>query len=130
METNVYGNALYFMVKTRARHKATETALNNGWRLAAVGGWRLAAVGGWQRLAVGGWRLAATGGELLAVGGPWGPSLTKKKLGFLRVLPLLLLLGRPPIRQGGRHPFPVLLLGITELSRGEERGGGSGSGSP
>ena len=46
------GDALCFMVKTWARHKTTETVLNNGWRL-AVGGWRLA-VGGW-RLTVGGW---------------------------------------------------------------------------
>ena len=34
------------------RHKTTETVLNNGWRLVAVGGWRLA---------VGGWRLAVDG---------------------------------------------------------------------
>ena len=51
-ETNVHRDALCFMAKTWARHKTTETVLNNGWRL-AVGGWRLVAVGGW-RLAVGG----------------------------------------------------------------------------
>ena len=69
-ERDVRGDTtLCFMGKTWARHKTTETVLNNGWRLAAVGGWWLA-VGGW-RLAVGGWRLA--------VGGPWGLSLTKKK---------------------------------------------------
>ena len=31
-------NALCFMIKTWARHKTTETALNTVWRLAAVGG--------------------------------------------------------------------------------------------
>ena len=56
-ETNVHGDALCCVVKTRARHKATETVLNNGWRLAAVGRWRLVAVGGWRLVAVGGgWR--------------------------------------------------------------------------
>ena len=45
-ETNVDADALCFMVKTWARHKTTETRLNNGWRL-AVGGWRLAADGPW-----------------------------------------------------------------------------------
>ena len=41
--TNVHGDALYFMVKTWAKHKTREAALNNGWRLAAVavGDWRL-----------------------------------------------------------------------------------------
>ena len=46
-ETNVHGDALRFMGKTWARHKTTETVLNNGWRLAAVGGgWRLVVPGG------------------------------------------------------------------------------------
>ena len=45
-ETNVHKGALCFVVKTWARHKITETALNNGWRLVAVGGWWLVAVGG------------------------------------------------------------------------------------
>ena len=44
-ETNVHGDALCVMVKTRARHKTTEAVLNSGWRLAAVGGGRWA-VGG------------------------------------------------------------------------------------
>ena len=44
-ETNVHGDALCYMAKTRARHKTTETGLNNGWRL-AVGSWRLAVLGG------------------------------------------------------------------------------------
>ena len=49
------------MVKTWARHKNTETVLNNGWQLAAVGGWRLAdwrlvAVCSCRFVAVGGWR--------------------------------------------------------------------------
>ena len=50
-ETNVHGDALCLMVETWAwaRHKTTETTLNNGWRL-AVGGWRLVAVGGWWSL--------------------------------------------------------------------------------
>ena len=52
-EPNVHGDALCFIVKTWARHKTSETALNTGCRLAVGGGWRLA-VGGWQ-LAVGGW---------------------------------------------------------------------------
>ena len=52
-ETNVHGDALCFIVKTWARHKTTETGVNNGRRLAALGGWRLAVGGGWQ-LAVGG----------------------------------------------------------------------------
>ena len=43
-DRNLHGDALCFMVKTWARHKATETGLNNGWRLTAVGGWRLVAV--------------------------------------------------------------------------------------
>ena len=47
-EMNVHVDALSFMVKTRARHKTTETALNNGWRLGAVGGWWRLAVGGWR----------------------------------------------------------------------------------
>ena len=46
-ETNVHGDALCFIVKTWARHKTTETVLNNGWRLAAVGG-------GWRALVFGG----------------------------------------------------------------------------
>ena len=49
-ETNVHGDALRFMGKTWARHKTTETVLNNGWPLAAVGGWRRLAVGGWWSL--------------------------------------------------------------------------------
>ena len=66
-ERNVHGDALCFMVPKR--NKTTQTALNNVWRLAAVGGWRLVAVGGGCRL---------------AGGGPWGLSLgavlnTKKK---------------------------------------------------
>ena len=36
---NVHVDALRFMAKTWARHKTTETVLNNGSRLAAVGGW-------------------------------------------------------------------------------------------
>ena len=41
-ETNLHRDALRFMFKTWARHKTTETVLNNGWRLVAVGGgWRL-----------------------------------------------------------------------------------------
>ena len=46
-ETNVHRDALCFLVKTWARHKTTETIMNSGRRLAAVGGWRLAAVSGW-----------------------------------------------------------------------------------
>ena len=77
------------MGKTLGRHKTTETVLNNGWRLAAVGGWRLVAVGGWRLVAVGGWRLA--------VGGPWGLSLrpvlnNKKNWGALQ----------QPSRKGGQ----------------------------
>ena len=34
-----HGDALCFMVKTWARHKTTNSMLNNGWRLVAVGGW-------------------------------------------------------------------------------------------
>ena len=34
-ETNLRGDALYFMVKTWAMRKTTEALLNNGWRLAA-----------------------------------------------------------------------------------------------
>ena len=52
-EANVHGDALCFMGRTWATHKTTETVLNIGWRLAAVGGWRRLAVGGWWRLAVG-----------------------------------------------------------------------------
>ena len=52
---NVHGDALCFMVKTWAAHKTTETVLNNGWRLAAVGG-------GWRLVAVASWRLVAPGG--------------------------------------------------------------------
>ena len=58
------------MVKTWARHKTTETVLNNGWRLAVGGWWRSAADSVWQLVVGGGWQLA--------VGGPWGLSLTKK----------------------------------------------------
>ena len=43
-ETDVHGDALCFMVKTWARHKTTETVMNNGWRLVAVGGGRRLAV--------------------------------------------------------------------------------------
>ena len=75
-EASVHGDALCFMVKTWAGHKTTETVVNNGWRLAAVGGWRLAAVGGWRLAAVGGWRLAVGGWRLAVcgvgrVGGRW-----------------------------------------------------------
>ena len=66
----VHGDALCFMGKTWVTHKTTETVLNNGWRLAAVGGWRLV-VGGWRRLVVGGWWLAAVGGWRLVVDGGW-----------------------------------------------------------
>ena len=74
------------MAKTWARHKTTETALNNGWRLAAVGGWRRLVVGGgWWLVAVGGWwRLVVGGGWRLTVGGPWGYPSQKKKWGFQR----------------------------------------------
>ena len=54
-ETNVHTDALCFMVKTWARHKTTETVLNNGWQLAVGGGWRLVAVGGTWWVAVCGW---------------------------------------------------------------------------
>ena len=68
-ETNVHEEALCFMVKTWATHNTTETVLNNGWQLVAVGSWRqLVAVGVRRLVAVGGWRL-------VAVGGPWGLSL-------------------------------------------------------
>ena len=43
-EMKVHGDALCFMVKTWARHKTTETVLNNGWRLAVGGWWSLEAV--------------------------------------------------------------------------------------
>ena len=59
-EMDVHGDALCFMVKTWAGHKTTETVLNNGWRLAAVGGWLLA-VGGWRLVAVGHRRLVVLG---------------------------------------------------------------------
>ena len=59
-ETDVHGGALCFMVKTWVRHNATETVLNNGWRLAVGGGWRVVAVGDWWRLVVGGWALSLT----------------------------------------------------------------------
>ena len=73
--TNIHGDALCFVVKTWGRHTTTETLLNNGWRLAAVGGWWRLAVGAWWVLAaVGGWRLVAVGNWQLAVGGPWGLS--------------------------------------------------------
>ena len=52
-ETKLHGDALCFMVKTWARHKTTETVLNSGWRLAAVGSRRLAVGGGWRLAAVG-----------------------------------------------------------------------------
>ena len=49
--TNIHGDALCFMVKTRARHNTTETVLNNVWRLVTVGSWwRLAVGGGWWSL--------------------------------------------------------------------------------
>ena len=60
-ETNVHADALCFMAEAWARHKTTEPALNNGWRLVAVGGgWWLVAVGGgwrWEWATVGDWRL-------------------------------------------------------------------------
>ena len=40
-ETNGHGDALCFVDENWAWHKTTETVLNDGWRLAAVGGWRL-----------------------------------------------------------------------------------------
>ena len=57
-----------------SRYKITETVLNNGWRLMAVGswGWWLVAVGDWRLMAAGdGWRLAVSGWWRLAVGGGW-----------------------------------------------------------
>ena len=51
-ETNVDGDALSFMVKTWAKRKTTETVVNNGWRLVAVGGCQLVVGGGWWQLAV------------------------------------------------------------------------------
>ena len=68
-ETNVHGYALCFMVKTRLRHKTTETALNNVWRLAVGGWWRLVADSSPQLVVGGGWWLAVGGGWRLAVGG-------------------------------------------------------------
>ena len=65
-DPNVHGNTLCSMVKTWARHKTTETALNNDWRLTVGGGWRLAVGSGW-RLAVGGWQLAVGGGWRLVI---------------------------------------------------------------
>ena len=72
METKLHGDALCFIVKTWARYKTTQTVLNNGWRLAAVGGWRrLAAVGGgWWLAAVGSWRLVVLGGWRVLGGFP------------------------------------------------------------
>jgi len=43
-ETNNHGDALCFMVKTWARHKTTETVLNNGGRLAVGGPWGLSLI--------------------------------------------------------------------------------------
>ena len=43
-ETNIHGDALCFMVKTWARHKTTETVLNNGGRLAVGGPWGLSLI--------------------------------------------------------------------------------------
>ena len=37
-ETNGHGDALYFMVKTWAGHKTTETLLTNAWQLVVLGG--------------------------------------------------------------------------------------------
>ena len=63
--------------------QTTETVLNNGWRLAAVGGWRLVAVGSWRLVAVGGgWR------RLVVLGGcPSGLCFTKKRIGVLKDSP-------------------------------------------
>ena len=85
----VHGDSFCFMVKIWARHKTTETVLNNGWRLVAVGGWRLVTVGSVWHLAIGGWwRLVAVGGGWrLAVGGPWGLSFTEKKMEVLKDSP-------------------------------------------
>ena len=58
-ETDVPRDAVCFMVKAWARHKITETIMNKGWRLAAVGGWQLVGGGGWRLAAVGGWRFVA-----------------------------------------------------------------------
>ena len=42
----MHRDAPCFMVRPWAQHNTTETVLNNGWRLAAVGGgWRLAVLG-------------------------------------------------------------------------------------
>ena len=65
------GHALCFMVKTWARHKATETVLDNGWRLAAVGGWRLVAVGSWWLVVGGGWGRLVFGSWWWLVVGSW-----------------------------------------------------------
>ena len=56
---NAHGNersrgTLRFMVKTWARHKTTETVLNNVWRLAVSSWWRLAVGGGWHLVVLGG----------------------------------------------------------------------------
>ena len=56
------GYAQSSLTKTWARHKTTETELDNGWQLVAVGGWRLVAGGGWRLVVVGGWWLVAVGG--------------------------------------------------------------------
>ena len=78
-ETNVHGDALCFMVKAWARHKTTETVLNNGWRLVVGRRWRLA-VGG-------SWRLVVPGGC------PEKLSLTKNKIiGLLKDTPVVTLL--------------------------------------
>ena len=70
-------------INTWARHRTTETVLNNDWRL-AVGGWWLVTVGSWRQLAqlvVGSWWWLAVGGWQLVVGGAlgaaYGLSLTK-----------------------------------------------------
>ena len=52
-EKNVHGDTLCFMVKIWARHKTTETVLNNGWRLAAVGACWLVVVDDWRLAVVG-----------------------------------------------------------------------------
>ena len=44
MIINIHGDALCFMVKTWARHKTTETILNNGGRLAVGGPWGLSLI--------------------------------------------------------------------------------------
>ena len=67
------------MVKTWKRHKNNETALNNCWRLVAVGrSWWLAVSGWWQLAVGGGWRLAVGGWR------SWGLPLTKEKTGVLK----------------------------------------------